>query len=78
MSAFGTKCAITKSLFRFSAPSSEPREKQWFEVLKRRVFEAADASGGRVTALPQTIDFIAGFRAIRGRLLLVTYFGEAK
>ena len=42
------------------------------------MFEAADASGGRVAPAPQMIDFITGFRAIRGRLLLVTYFGEAK
>jgi hypothetical protein len=32
------------------------------------VFERADVSSPRVAALPQTIDFIAGFRAIRGRL----------
>jgi hypothetical protein len=32
------------------------------------VFEVADVSGGRVAPAPQTIDFIAGFRAIRGRL----------
>jgi hypothetical protein len=43
------------------------------------VFEAADASGGRVTALPQTIDFIAGFRAIPGSpFLWFLSFGEAK
>jgi hypothetical protein len=50
-----------------------------FEVLKRRVFERADASSPRVAALPQTIDFIAGFRAIPGSpFLWYLSFGEAK
>ncbi len=37
------------------------------------MFEAADASGGRVTALPQLIDFIAVSRPIRGRLFFGTF-----
>jgi hypothetical protein len=43
------------------------------------VFEQFDASELRVTPAPQTIDFIAGFRAIPGSpFLWYLSFGEAK